>query len=57
MPEFVITIKIRTAKPPHESLGSEYRVVSLSILDPYRQLRETLKKMPTTEDLPDAESA
>ena len=54
MPTYIITVKIRTTTPPHESLGYSYETSAHSILDPYRKIHDTVAAMPAPESKPDA---
>ena len=56
MPTYLITVKIRTTKPPHESIGYTYETTALNILDPYRKIHDTVAAMPAPESKPDAKS-
>ena len=55
MPTFIITIKVRTKDPPHESLGSTHEITSHTILDPYRKVYDLIGAMTKPHELEDVE--
>ena len=56
MPTYLITVKIRTTKPPHESLGYTYETTALNILDPYRKIHDTVADIPAPQSMTNAKS-